>query len=190
MRSAIDGADRLTCVGGVGGRADSGRGAGDRSTDCWCPTCGIATGLRTDWLAYQLSLTYESVMSHESHLSFVDKAIEVGFEPYLYYICTSDPDINKARVSQRVESGGHDVPEEKIQSRYINSLGLLHKMSQKCKRVYFFDNSGQEHLHFAEITPDGYLDIFEKQFTKANPVWFIDNLLMKWPREKVRIASI
>jgi predicted ABC-type ATPase len=150
----------------------------------------IATGLRTDWLAYQLSLTYESVMSHESHLSFVDKAIEAGFEPYLYYICTSDPDINKARVSQRVKSGGHDVPEDKIQSRYINSLGLLQKMSQKCKRVYFFDNSGQEHLHFAEITPDGYLDIFEKQFAKANPVWFIDNLLMKWPREKVRIASI
>lgn len=97
----------------------------------------IATGLRTDWLAYQLSLTYESVMSHESHLSFVDNAIEAGFEPYLYYICTSDPDINKARVSQRVKSGGHAVPEHKIQSRYNNSLGLLHKMSQKCKRVYF-----------------------------------------------------
>ena len=89
-----------------------------------------------------------------------------------------------------MESGGHDVPEDKIRSRYTKSLELLHKMSQKCKRVYFFDNSGQEHLHFAEITPDGYLDIFEKQFVKANPVWFIDNLLKKWPRDKVRIATL
>lgn len=150
----------------------------------------IATGLRTDWLAYRLSLTYESVMSHESHLAFVDEAIAAGFEPYLYYICTSDPDINKARVEQRVESGGHDVPEDKILSRYERSLHLLHEMSLKCKRVYFFDNSGQQHLHFAEITPDSHLDIFEEEFEKADPTWFVENLLKKWPKEKVRLASV
>jgi len=150
----------------------------------------IATGLREDWLAYNLSLTYESVMSHKSHLDFVDKAIESGFEPYLYYICTSDPDINKARVAQRVESGGHPVPEDKILGRYNRSLSLLCEMARKCRRVYFFDNSSQRHLHFAEITPDGYLDIFEKQFNQVEPTWFVEHLLKKWPREKVRIASL
>lgn len=150
----------------------------------------IATGLREDWLAYNLSLTYESVMSHESHLAFVDHAIDAGFEPYLYYICTSDPDINKARVEQRVASGGHPVPEDKILSRYHRSLGLLHKMALKCRRVYFFDNSSQQHLHFAEITPDGYLDIFEKQFVQSTPSWFIEHLLKQWPKEKIRIASL
>lgn len=151
---------------------------------------GIATGLREDWLAYKLSLTYESVMSHESHLEFVDKAVKAGFDPYLYYICTSDPDINKARVEQRVASGGHDVPEAKILSRYYRSLGLLPSMARRCKRVYFFDNSSEQHLHFAEITPDGHLDIFEKQFSQAEPSWFVDSLLKKWPKEKVRIAAL
>jgi ABC-type cobalamin/Fe3+-siderophores transport system ATPase subunit len=42
----------------------------------------------------------------------------------------------------------------------------------------------------AEITPDGYLEIFDKQFDKANPAWFVDNLLKKWPRDKVRIATL
>lgn len=149
----------------------------------------VAQGLRRDWLSYQLSLTYESVMSHESHLAFVDDAKKAGFVPYLYYICTSDPELNKARVKQRVSSGGHDVPEDKILSRYHNSLKLLSDMSRKCHRVYFFDNSGSEHFHFAEVTPDGYLDIFEKQFNKAKPDWFIENLLLKWKKTKIRLAA-
>ena len=149
----------------------------------------IAQGLRKDWLTYQLSLTYESVMSHESHLSFVDDAINAGFAPYLYYICTSDPDLNKARVKQRVTSGGHDVPEGKILSRYHNSLKLLLDMVKRCHRVYFFDNSGSEQLHFAEVTPDGYLDIFEKQFNRARPSWFIENLLLHWGKNKIRLAA-
>lgn len=149
----------------------------------------VALGLRQDWLGHQLSLTYESVMSHESHLTFVDEAVEAGFEPYLYYICTSSPELHKARVRHRVKLGGHDVPEEKIEARYWRSLEFLEQMSHKCKRVYFFDNSGKEHLHFAEITPDGHLDIFESQFEKAQPSWFVKHLLRNWPREKVRLAS-
>ncbi|SDU08133.1 zeta toxin family protein [Halopseudomonas salegens] len=150
----------------------------------------IATGLRQDWLHYQLSLTYESVMSHESHLDFIDSAIAAGFEPYLYYICTSDPEIHKARVKQRVASNGHDVPEDKIVSRYYRSLKLLEKMTRKCKRAYFFDNSGHHQQHFAEITPDGYLDIFEAQFNQADPIWFVDNLLKAWPKSKIRLATL
>jgi predicted ABC-type ATPase len=149
----------------------------------------IAKGLRQEWLGHRLSLTYESVMSHESHLDFIDQAKEAGFKPYLYYICTSNPEIHKARVRERVFSGGHDVPDEKIESRYNKSLALLETMARKCHRAYFFDNSGIEHLHFAEITPDGYLDIFEKEFNKAHPTWFIENLLKKWEKKKARLAT-
>lgn len=148
----------------------------------------IATGLRDDWLNYELSMTYESVMSHDSHLQFVDAANDAGFEPYLYYICTSDPELNIERVEQRVQSGGHSVPKDKIKKRYFESLKRLHSMASKCRRVYFFDNSGQEHIHFAEIIPNGYLDIFEKQFDKAQPLWFVEHFLQHWPKAKIRLA--
>ena len=149
----------------------------------------IAVGLREEWVDAGLSLTYESVMSHESHLDFVDKANEAGFDSYLYYICTSDPVINQERVERRVLAGGHGVPADKIISRYENSLALLYEMTKKCKRVYFFDNSGDEHTHFAEITPDGYLDIYEKYFYQIDPSWFISAVLEKWDRSKIRLAS-
>lgn len=150
----------------------------------------IAVGLRSEWLEAQLSLTYESVMSHESHLDFIDQANSAGFESYLYYICTSDPLINQKRVEGRVMAGGHDVPANKILSRYKKSLELLFSMSKRCKRVYFFDNSGQEHIHFAEITPDGFLDIYEKEFKQVDASWFVEAILDKWSRSKVRLASL
>lgn len=150
----------------------------------------IAIGLRNDWLESGLSLTYESVMSHNSHLDFVEKALDLGFEPYLYYICTSSPEINQARVAQRVSGGGHDVPTDKIISRYKASLSLLHEMVTKCRRAYFFDNSSEMHLHFAEATPDGYLDIYENVFNKIDPNWFVESVLKKWDRSKVRFASL
>ncbi|MCL5427263.1 MAG: zeta toxin family protein [Gammaproteobacteria bacterium] len=149
----------------------------------------IAIGLREEWVNAQLSLTYESVLSHQSHLGFVDQANQAGFESYLYYICTSDPLINQERVKQRVIAGGHDVPEDKIISRYENSLSLLYSMSKKCKRVYFFDNSGEEHIHFAEITSDGFLDIYKKEFEQIDASWFVEALLKKWPHNKIRLAS-
>lgn len=129
-------------------------------------------------------------MSHKSHLDFVDQANGEGFESYLYYICTSDPVINQARVERRVLAGGHDVPYKKIISRYNNSLALLYEMSKRCKRVYFFDNSGAKHTHFAEITPDGYLDIYEKYFKQVKPDWFVTAVLKKWDRSKVRLATL
>ncbi|MCH4810000.1 zeta toxin family protein [Vreelandella neptunia] len=150
----------------------------------------IAIGLRNDWLESGLSLTYESVMSHESHLNFVEKALNLGFEPYLYYICTSSPEINQARVAQRVSSGGHDVPTDKIISRYNASLSLLHEMIGKCRRAYFFDNSSEMHLHFAEATPDGYLDIYESMFNQIDSDWFVKSVLKKWDRSKVRFARL
>lgn len=138
----------------------------------------------------RLSLTYESVMSHKSHVDFVEKALKLGFEPYLYYICTSNPEINQARVAQRVSGGGHDVPTDKIISRYNSSLSLLHDMVINCRRAYFFDNSSERHLHFAEATPDGYLDIYESVFNKIDSDWFVESVLKKWDRSKIRSARV
>lgn len=63
-------------------------------------------------------------------------------------------------------------------------------MSKKCKRVYFFDNSSEKHIHFAEITPGGFLDIYEKEFNQIDASWFVEAVLEKWPHAKVRLASL
>lgn len=147
----------------------------------------ISVGLRDDWVKDGLSFTYESVMSHESHIQFVEGAKKNGYKPYLYYVCTSEVELNKARVEQRVKEGGHTVPEEKIASRYQRSLENLHEMLTICRRGFLFDNSSTEMTFIAEVTQDGYLDIKAKAFDETQPYWFVEHVVKKWIKEKVRL---
>ena len=48
----------------------------------------------------------------------MDRAKEKGYFVRCYYVLTADPAINVLRVKSRVAAGGHDVPEDKIISRY------------------------------------------------------------------------
>lgn len=145
----------------------------------------ICTGLRERYLELKLSLTYESVMSHLSHLQFIKRAKQKGYKAYLYYVCINDPLVNIERVKQRVELGGHDVPQDKILSRYSNSLSHLYNMSMLCDKVYFFDNSNEQEL-FAEKSENNLLKIKVSKYNKLKPLWFQDAVLSKWDPSKIR----
>lgn len=145
----------------------------------------ICTGLRERYLQLKLSMTYESVMSHKSHLEYIQRGRDAGFKTYLYYVCINDPLVNIARVKERVSSGGHNVPQEKIISRYNNSLSHLYDMSVLCDRVYYFDNSNEQEL-FAEKSENNLLKIKVDKYNKIQPVWFQDHVLSKWDQTKIR----
>jgi predicted ABC-type ATPase len=93
-------------------------------------------------------------MSHPGKVEFMRKAQEVGYRVYLYYIATSDPEINKCRIRERVSLGGHDVPADLVERRYYRSLQNLSGAIEASNRAYIFDNSqhDQEMVWFAEVT--------------------------------------
>ena len=49
---------------------------------------------------------------------------------------------NILRVKTRVESGGHDVPEDKIITRYDKALNLVKNLVKICDVCHIYDNSG------------------------------------------------
>lgn len=51
-----------------------------------------------------------------------------------------------------MEAGGHDVPKDKIISRYTRSLNNLSNAIKKTDRAYLFDNSGDASVWVCEIT--------------------------------------
>jgi predicted ABC-type ATPase len=130
----------------------------------------VADFLRQKLLGKRLSFSFETVMSSKDKIELLEKAQRAGYRTYLYFIATEDPAINIARVKSRVHLGGHDVPEEKIVSRYGRSLGLLMDAIHHTNRTYIFDNSrhGGEHLWVAEITDGIELEV------KCDPMpaWF------------------
>lgn len=148
----------------------------------------ISKDLREKWLSQNISHSYESVMSHKSHLDYVKRANDTGFKTYLYYVCISYPEINVDRVEERVQSGGHPVPKDKILSRYKRSLKQLFEMACLCHRVYFFDNTNTL-APFAEININGKLDINADRYDRLQPIWFHEHVFKKWDHSKIRIMT-
>lgn len=112
----------------------------------------IAEFIRQQLLDQGISFTYETVMSHEGKIEFLNKAILRGFRVYLYYIATEAPEINISRVNIRVAQSGHPVAPEIIRNRYYKSLSNLKAAVQQTTRAYIFDNSQKQANLIAEIT--------------------------------------
>lgn len=82
---------------------------------------------------------FETVMSTERNIKLLEKAKQKGYFIHCYYILTADPMINVLRVKSRVESGGHDVPEAKIITRYDNSGSTPFRIFKKRKELVYYD---------------------------------------------------
>ena len=110
---------------------------------------------------------FETVLSTDRNLKLLQKAKEKGYFVRCYYILTIDPMINVLRVKARVAAGGHDVPEEKIISRYGKTLALIKEVVKVCDICHIYDNSGDKPIRifkkrktelFYEECPDWHFE--------------------------------
>lgn len=101
----------------------------------------IAEKRREECLAKRKSFCFETVLSTDRNLKLLQRAKEAGFFIRCYYVLTADPQINVARVASRVSAGGHDVPIEKIISRYDKALALVRELIPICDVCHIYDNS-------------------------------------------------
>jgi predicted ABC-type ATPase len=92
-------------------------------------------------LQHKQSFSFETVMSHPSKVELMIRAQDAGYDVILYFVGTSDPEINVRRVEGRVGTGGHDVPHDRIRARYWRSLSLLSHAALVARRSVVFDNS-------------------------------------------------
>jgi hypothetical protein len=86
--------------------------------------------------------------------------------------------INIFRVKARKIQGGHDVPEDKIRSRYKGSMEQLFEASLIADQTYFFDNSSQESEPklVTEAKKSGVLPSLE---IIQGPNWFQEYFVIK-----------
>ena len=103
----------------------------------------IAEEQRNKCLEGKLDFTFETVFSTRTKLDFLTKAKQQGYFIKCFYILTADPGVNISRVEVRVRSGGHDVPEDKIVSRYYKALSLIPELVSICDIINIYDNTKQ-----------------------------------------------
>ncbi len=95
-------------------------------------------------LAAGESLAFETVLSMPDKLAFIERAQGAGYFVRAFFVGTSDPTINAARVARRVMEGGHTVPIEKIVARCARSTANLERLIEISDRAYVYDNSVDE----------------------------------------------
>ncbi|MFT5133539.1 MAG: putative ABC-type ATPase [Gammaproteobacteria bacterium] len=101
----------------------------------------VAEEIRNKLLQDGLSFCFETVFSHPSKIDFTAQAKTLGYEIILVFIHLESTSLNKARVSQRVSEGGHNVPDEKVEARVIRTLGHIKTAIPLCDHVRILDNS-------------------------------------------------
>jgi predicted ABC-type ATPase len=106
--------------------------------------------LRNELLNKGADFSFETVLSTERNLLLMQKAKAQGYEVKCVYVLTCDENINILRVKERVRSGGHDVPEDKIRSRYHRALTLLPKVIAVCDNIIIYDNSDTPYKIFSK----------------------------------------
>jgi predicted ABC-type ATPase len=62
----------------------------------------------------------------------------------LIFICLDSVDLSRGRVMERVEAGGHDVPDEKIDTRFPRTFTNLQQALLFVNRALLFDNSSAD----------------------------------------------
>jgi predicted ABC-type ATPase len=100
----------------------------------------IAAQVRALCLAQDRAFIAETVCSHPSKVDLVDDAHAAGFFVALHVVMIPE-DLAVARVAQRVEAGGHDVPEEKVRSRWHRLWANVARAAERADDASFYDNS-------------------------------------------------
>jgi len=103
----------------------------------------ITDGLRNSMLAGRLSFCTETVFSDPqgAKLDFLRQARASGYAVFLVFIGLSGPELSIARVMQRVEKGGHDIPDDKLHGRFPRTIANLRQAIPIVHEAFVFDNS-------------------------------------------------
>lgn len=102
----------------------------------------VVTELRQELLRQRESFVFETVFSDPvgDKLAFLKTAAQSGYMVVLCFIGVSGPETSEQRVAMRVSQGGHDVPPEKLVSRFPRTMANLKAAIGELPYVLIFDN--------------------------------------------------
>jgi predicted ABC-type ATPase len=91
------------------------------------------------------TFAFESTLSGRTHVRLLQAARKAGYRIDLFYLWIPNPELALARIKDRTEVGGHDVPEADVMRRYPRTLqNLFHLYRPLVDALYCYDNSSHE----------------------------------------------
>ena len=103
-------------------------------------------------LAQKVDFAIETTLATRSYVQLVKHAQVIGYKVHLLFFCLESPEQAIQRVAQRVEQGGHGIPDDVIRRRFTKGLhNLVHLYLPICDSMFVFDNTKGEPRIIAEL---------------------------------------
>lgn len=135
----------------------------------------VAAATRAALIEAGASLMAETVFSHPSKLDLIDAANAAGYTVSLHVLLVP-VELSVHRVTHRVASGGHAVPEDKIRQRHTRLWPLVVDAVGRCASAHLWDNSRRDGPTEVALFARGML-IGPARW----PTWTPAELTARWP---------
>ena len=109
----------------------------------------------------RVDVLVETVLSSDKYLDDVERALALGYQVGMIYIGLASPADSLRRVALRHERGGHDVPRDRVVSRWSRSIAILGRMVDKVDRLFVFDNTRPEGPRLIALKVAGHVTLLE-----------------------------
>ncbi|MFK7114646.1 zeta toxin family protein [Flavobacterium oreochromis] len=119
------------------------------------------------------SFAFETTLATKSYKNKIIEAKNKDYNVTLLFFWLKTPELAKERVKTRVKEGGHNIPEEVIERRYIKGIvNLIDIYLPIVEQVLIFDNSEGNHHLIAEKSNNEELNVIdEKKFKQIKNIY-------------------
>lgn len=103
-----------------------------------------------DLLAKDETFSIETTLATKSYISLVRRAQIKGYRVSVLFFWLKTPELAIQRVAERVQKGGHNIPEDVIKRRYVAGISnLFHMYMQEVNLWSIYDNSEPQRRQIA-----------------------------------------
>jgi predicted ABC-type ATPase len=107
----------------------------------------VAASIRQAMVDRGESFVFETVLSDPigDKVQTLARYVDRGYTVVLIFIQMRDASTSIERVAMRVSQGGHDIPDEKLRSRFDRTRANLKRAINALPHVLVYDNSDLNH---------------------------------------------
>ena len=115
----------------------------------------------------------ETTLATKIYVNLIKQAQQKGYQVTLLFFWLNSPNLAVQRVKNRVQEGGHNIPEMVIRRRYESGLQHFFTLYRPVVDSWIlFDNSGQSYQVVAESTENKMVVIEEKIWDSLNSKYY------------------
>lgn len=105
----------------------------------------ILTKTIRELAAKRKNFGFETTLSGKSYLNVIKWLKRLGYKICLYYLWLPNADIALMRIKDRVQRGGHNIPEHVVRRRFDKGIkNLVTIYGLLLDSIYIFDNSNEK----------------------------------------------